>query len=221
MEPGTTKPLDELNSDPDLSLTLDQAREKLRALLLDAESNAWEIGHLLNTIEDRVLVWRAGYRITRKWLQAEVPEAKGKTSTLYRYANVAGQYTKAHVQRWGIAKLYCLMLHEGEACDVRPRGDPAEREIQLLQQDGSLVVKKFRGCSCRELRLSSQRRKGPTESEPGTVPESEDLAPAQDSAAASAQSMDFLREQLARAARRTRRLFWPFTRAGAERSDKR
>ena len=219
MEPETSIP-PELNSDPDASLTLDQAREKLRALLLDAERNAWEIGHLLNTIENRLLVWRAGYRITKKWLQAAVPEAKGKTSTLYRYANVASQYTKAHVQRWGIAKLYCLMLHDGETCDVRLRGDPAEREIQLFQQDGSILLKKFRDCSCRELRLSSRRRKGPTEPEPDILHEGEGLICPQDPAVASAQSMDFLREQLASAARRSQSLFWPFTRARAERSDK-
>ena len=37
------------------SLTLEQAKEKLERLLAEAESNAWEIGDLLNTVEKQGL----------------------------------------------------------------------------------------------------------------------------------------------------------------------
>ena len=77
------------DTDCNATLTLDQAKEKLRRLLSEGESNAWEIGDLLNAIENRALARSAGYRRTRTWLEAEIPEVEGKTTLLYRYANIA------------------------------------------------------------------------------------------------------------------------------------
>ena len=164
--------LPQQNTDPYLSLTLEQARERIRTLLSDGESNAWDIGDLLNAVEKRGLARSGGYGKTRRWLAAEVPEAEGKTAALYRYANVASHYGKEHVELWGVSKLECLTVHERQIMGHAVAGDPSEREVQLLQEDGSALAKKFRDCSYRELRRSNQLRKkaakgqaakGPTE----------------------------------------------------------
>ncbi len=154
-----TVALTQQNTDPNPSLTLEQARQRIRTLLSHGESNAWDIGDLLNTIEKRGLARSAGYGKTRRWLEIEVPEVEGKTSALYRYANVASHFTKEHVELWGVSKLDFLTTHDRETLGHAVAGDPGEREVQLLQQDGSTLVKKFRDCSCRELRLSNQLRK--------------------------------------------------------------
>jgi hypothetical protein len=214
MAQETPIPLAEEHRDPDASLTLESARERLRLLLPGGERNAWEIGHLLNTIEKSGLVGTKGYKKTKSWLGAEVPEAKAKVSTLYRYANVAGQYSQADVDRWGTAKLYCLMIHEGETHEATQRGDTAEREVQLRQADGSILVKKFRNCSCQELRLSQRRKTSPAGSESGKVQACEEPVHSQAPAAKSTQSIGFFRAQIAKVALRTRKLLWPFTRAG-------
>jgi hypothetical protein len=114
---------------------------------------------LLNTIVKRGLARKAGYRGTRTWLLAKVPEAEGKDTALYRYAHVAAGYTKEQVELWGVNKLDALSIHD---YTIRRRGDsqdPGEREIQLLQADGSTLTKKFRDCTCRELQLSNQLRR--------------------------------------------------------------
>jgi hypothetical protein len=58
MEPVITVASKPQNIDPYESLTLDQARERIRMLLSNEESNAWDIGDLLNAIE-RGGGWRA------------------------------------------------------------------------------------------------------------------------------------------------------------------
>ncbi len=98
--------------------TLEQARERMIRLLSEAESNSWEIGDLLNQVENQGLARRKGYGKTRTWLEAEVPGAAGKTTTLYRYAAVAAVYTKQHVELWGISKLELLMAHDQDVLAI-------------------------------------------------------------------------------------------------------
>ncbi len=159
MEQVTTVPLMQQDTDRYPSLTLEEARERIRRLLSNEESNAWDIGDLLNTIEKRGLARTKGFGKTSKWLQAEVPESYGKLSSLYRYADVASNYRKDHVGLWGMSKLAYLSIHDRQTLGEVPSGEPGEREVQLLQEDGSTLAKNFRECTCEELRLSNQRRK--------------------------------------------------------------
>ena len=193
------------NQGAEMTLTLEHARERLRFLLAGGERNAWEIGDLLNKIEKSGLVQEAAYKRTRTWLEANVPEAKDKVSSLYRYAHVAVRYSQADVDEWGVAKLYCLMIHDGETRDLVRRGDPAEREVQLVQANGSLLVKKFRDCTCRDLRLSQRYKTAPSEGE---------ASPLQSLEVVSAQSIEFLKDQMANVTRQSRNLLWPFMHAG-------
>jgi len=150
-------------------LTLKKARERMIQLLSEAESNAWEIGDLLNQVEKQGLARSEGYGKTRNWLQKDVPGAAEKTSTLYRYAEVAAAYTKQHVAQWGISKLQLLIAHDRDVVGHTNPEDPANREIQLNQPDGSKVTKKFQDCNLRELRQSTQiRRSGKTPGKEGT-----------------------------------------------------
>jgi hypothetical protein len=60
MEQVTTIPLSQQDVSTNPSLSLEQARETMVGLLSEAESNAWEIGDLLNTIENLGLARRSG-----------------------------------------------------------------------------------------------------------------------------------------------------------------
>src|SRR5262249_41947665 len=79
--------------------------------------------------------------------------------TLYRYAVVAAVYTKQHVELWGISKLELLLAHDRAVLGHTNPEDPANREIQLVQPDGSTVMRKFHDCSWRELQESNRARR--------------------------------------------------------------
>ena len=150
-------------------LTLKKARERMIQLLSEAESNAWEIGDLLNQVEKQGLARSEGYGKTRSWLEKDVPGAAEKTSTLYRYAEVAAVYTKQQVAQWGMSKLQLLIAHDRDVLGRTNSEDPANREIQLHQPDGSIVTKKFRDCPWQSLRQSTQiRRSGKAPGKKGT-----------------------------------------------------
>jgi hypothetical protein len=159
MEQVTNISLAQQNVDPNDPLTLEQAKERIRALLANIESNAWDLGDVLNKIERRGLAFSNGYGQTRSWLEAEIPETKGMTTSLYAYANVASRFTKKDVAAWGMTKLGYLYNYDREVVGRPVEGDPAERELQLVQEDGSTLTKKFRDCTSRDMRRSNQRRK--------------------------------------------------------------
>jgi hypothetical protein len=177
MEQVTAIPLVQHEAGPKTSFTLQQAKEDLRSLIRDEEANAWEIGNLLNRIEKSGLVQTEGYGQTKSWVDAEVPEAQGKTTTLYRYAYLASHYTKEQVRLWGISRLEYLMAHDQETVGHVVAEDPGEREIELVQQGGSKLTKKFRECTANELRFSNQRRKStkgqPKSAAPAAAPDAE------------------------------------------------
>jgi len=97
------------------------------------------------------------------------------------------------------------MIHDVETRDLVRRGDPTEREVQLVQADGSLLVKKFRDCTCRQLRLSQRYKTTPSEVEAAS-PRSDEIV--------LGQSIEFLKDQVAKVARESRKLLWPFRHAG-------
>ena len=140
-------------------LTLKEAEERLRALLAEYEANAWEIGDLLNRVEREGLARREGYGMTRSWLEKALPETQGMTTVLYRYAHVAAVYSKQQVHKWRVSKLELLMAHDREVHGQYLREDPVDREVQLLQPDGSTVVKKFHDCKYREMQQSLRQRR--------------------------------------------------------------
>ncbi len=147
--------------DPNDPLTLEEAEQRLNALLSQAELNAWDVGDLLNKVERRGLA-RATFGKTTSWVTQRIPAAEGKLSTLYRYASVAATYTKEEVDKWGMAKLECLITHDVQTHGEAVPGDPTDREIQVVQEDGSTVARKFTECTCRELTQSAQARRKAT-----------------------------------------------------------
>jgi hypothetical protein len=158
MEQVTTISLAQQNLDPNDPLTLEQAKERIRALLANIESNAWDLGDVLNKIERRGLAFSNGYGKTRSWLEAELPETKGM-NTLYVYANVAGRFTKKDVAAWGMTKLGYLYSYDRQVVGRPVEGDPGEREVELVQEDGSTQTKRFRDCTARDFVRSNQLRK--------------------------------------------------------------
>ncbi len=159
MEQVTTISLAQQNVDPNDPLTLDQAKERIRALLANIESNAWDLGDVLNKIEKRGLALSNGYGQTRPWLETEIPETKGMTTSLYDYAHVASRFTKKDVAAWGMTKLRHLYVYDRQVLGRPVEGDPGEREVELVQEDGSRQTKKFRDCTTRDMRRSNQLRK--------------------------------------------------------------
>jgi len=158
MEQVTNISLAQQSVDLNDPLTLEQAKERIRALLANIESNAWDLGDVLNKMERRGLAFSAGFGKTRAWLEAEIPETKGM-NTLYAYANVASRFTKKDVAAWGMTKLSYLYNYDREVVGRPIEGDPGDREVDLLQEDGSTKTKKLRDCTTREMRRSNQRRK--------------------------------------------------------------
>src|ERR1700687_856091 len=140
------------------ALRLEEAAQRIRTLLLD-ESNAWELGQLLNTIVRSGLPRKAGWGRTRRWLMANVPEAHGRDTTLYRYAHIAAEYTKEQVELWGVRKLDALSHHDHARLREPDPRELSKREIELIQADGSTPTKKFGDCHCRELQLSNRLRR--------------------------------------------------------------
>lgn len=140
------------------ALRLEEAAQRIRTLLLD-ESNAWELGQLLNTIVRSDLPRKAGWRRTRRWLMANVPEAHGRDTTLYRYAHIAAEYTKEQVELWGVRKLDALSNHDHATLREPDPRELSKREIELIKADGSTLTKKFSDCTCRELQLSNRLRR--------------------------------------------------------------
>ena len=159
MEQVTTISLAQQNVDPNDPLTLEQAKERIRALLTNIQSNAWDLGDVLNKMEKRGLALSNGYGKTRAWLEAEIPETKEMTSSLYVYANVASRFTKKDVADWGMTRLAYLYNYDREVVGRPVEGDPGEREVELVQEDGSRQTKKLRDCTTRDMRRSNQRRK--------------------------------------------------------------
>jgi len=158
MEQVNTISLAQQDVDPNDPLTLEQAKERIRALLTNIESNAWDLGDVLNKIERRGLAHSNGYGKTRSWLEAELPETKGM-NTLYVYANVAGRFTKKDVAAWGMTKLGYLYSYDRQVVGRPVEGDPGERDVELVQEDGSRQTKKFRDCTTRDFVRSNQLRK--------------------------------------------------------------
>jgi hypothetical protein len=140
------------------ALRLEEAAQRIRTLLLD-ESNAWELGQLLNTIVRSDLPRKAGWRRTRRWLMANVPAAHGRDTTLYRYAHIAAEYTKEQVELWGVRKLDALSNHDHATLREPDPRELSKREIELIKADGSTLTKKFSDCTCRELQLSNRLRR--------------------------------------------------------------
>ncbi len=165
MEEVAVVSLAQPETDPNSSLTreqaalrLEEAAQRIRTLLPD-ESNAWELGRLLNTIVKSDLPRKAGWGRTRRWLMANVPEARGRDTTLYRYAHVAAEYTKEQVELWGVRKLDALSDHDHATLREPDPRELSKREIELIKADGSTLTKKFSDCTCRELQLSNQLRR--------------------------------------------------------------
>jgi len=176
---STVQPVQEVGPKP--PFTLKQAREELRSLLRAGEENAWDIGDLLNRIERSGLVQAEGFGKTKSWLDSEVPEAHGKTSTLYRYAYVASHYTKEDVRLWGIARLEYLMVHDQETLGKALAETPAQREIELALPGDLKRTKKFCECTANELRFSNHLRKQKKSNSPkkaiAVAPASDDPSP--------------------------------------------
>lgn len=159
MEQVTNISMAQQDADPNDPLTLDQAKKRIRALLANIESNAWDLGDVLNKIEKRGLALSNGYGQTRGWLETEIPETKEMTTSLYDYAKVASRFTKKDVAAWGMTNLGYLYMYDRQVVGRPVEGDPGERELELVQEDGSTLTKKFRDCTTRDMRRSNQRRK--------------------------------------------------------------
>jgi hypothetical protein len=158
MEQVNTISVAQQDVDPNDPLTLEQAKERIRALLTNIESNGWDIGDVLNKMENRGLAFSAGFGKTRTWLEIELPETRAM-NTLYLYASVASRFTKKDVAAWGMTKLGYLYTYDRQVVGRAVEGDPGEREVELVQEDGSTQTKKFRDCTTRDFVRSNQLRK--------------------------------------------------------------
>ena len=140
------------NSDP-----LNEKLQLIRQLLLkDKPLDVWEIGNAVNQI--RPLVRQRGFRSTRKFLKQEL--GSYKEQTLYRYARVARHFSKETIHEFRLHKLQVLITYQRRV-DGRVT-TPHGYQVQVPQEDGSVIAKKFKDCHLREMtRSSAHRRKTP------------------------------------------------------------
>src|SRR5262244_3862697 len=129
--------------------TLEEALDKIRALYKQEQAAKWGQGDQVNQVEEAHLAVKKGYQEARQWVEKELPEMDYKT--LYRHASVAKYFSEEHTARWGVSKLQTLITLHDLKHRSEPVGDPADLEVQVPRADGSMVAKKFRDCSWREL----------------------------------------------------------------------
>jgi len=137
--------------------TLEEALDKIRALYKQEQAAKWGQGDQVNQVEEAHLAVKKGYQEARQWVEKELPEMDYKT--LYRHASVAKYFSEEHTARWGVSKLQTLITLHDLKHRSQPVGDPADLEVQVPRADGSMVAKKFRDCSWRELQSATKQRK--------------------------------------------------------------
>jgi len=137
--------------------TLEEALDNIRALYKQEQAAKWGQGDQVNQVEEAHLALKRGYQEAREWAKKELPDMDDKT--LYKHASVAKYFTEEHSRRWGVSKLQTLItIHDLKRREERV-GDPGELEVQVPRPDGSVVAKKFRDCSARELQSATRHQK--------------------------------------------------------------
>jgi len=137
--------------------TLEEALDKIRDLYRQEQAAKWGQGEQVNLVEDTHLALRKGYRQARECLKQELPDLQ--TSTLYSYAFVAKHFDQEHTKKWGVSKLQKLIALHNKGGDVGLLGDPADLEVHVPRENGSLVAKKFSDCTMGDLRSAAKHRK--------------------------------------------------------------
>jgi len=137
--------------------TLEEALDKIRALYKQEQAAKWGQGKQVNEVDEAHLALKKGYKETREWAQKELPDMDDKT--LYAHASVAKYFNEEHSTRWGVSKLQKLITLHDLKHRSEPVGDPGDLEVEVPRPGGSVVAKKFRDCSWRELQSATRRRK--------------------------------------------------------------
>jgi hypothetical protein len=137
--------------------TLEEALDKIRDLYRQEQAAKWGQGEQVNLVEDTHLALKKGYKVARECLKQELPDLQ--TSTLYTYAFVAKHFSQEHTKRYGVSKLQKVIALHNKGGGVGLLGDPADLEVHVPREDGSLVAKKFSDCTLRELQSATKHRK--------------------------------------------------------------
>jgi hypothetical protein len=140
-----------------VSKTLEEVLDNIRELYTQEQVAKCRQGEQVNLVEDAHLALREGYKKARECLKEQRPDLQ--TSTLYRHAFVAKHYSREDRKRWGVAKLQALAGIQTRAHGKPLPGDPADHEIHITREDGSVVAKKFSDCTWRELQSAARRQK--------------------------------------------------------------
>ncbi len=136
--------------------TLKEALDKIRDLYGQEQAAKWGQGDQVNRVEDIHLALRKGHKEARECLKRELPDLK--PATLYAHALVAKHVSQEHTKRWGVAKLQRLITLYNKGGKVESLGDPADLEVHVPREDGSIVAKKFSDCSMRDLLSANKHR---------------------------------------------------------------
>ncbi len=137
--------------------TLEEALNKIRELYRQEQAAKWGQGDQVNLIEDAHLAFTKGYKEARECLKRELPDLQ--ISMLYTHAFVAKHFSQEDTKKWGVSKLQKLIALHNKGGGVGLLGDPADLEVHVPREDGSLVAKKFRDCTTRELQSAARHRK--------------------------------------------------------------
>jgi hypothetical protein len=143
-----------------LTLTLEQVRDAIHAHLKEGNAGHYNIGRLYNYVVDNKLAEQKKYESAQVYFNQHIQEIS--QSTLTRYGAVAREFTEEACRTHGVMKLYTLRAYAKEA-DIQPTvGNPGLTPIDVPQEGGAVVQKRFAECSLEELRQAAKHKRKPS-----------------------------------------------------------
>jgi len=144
--------------------TLEQLRTELLGLMSQENTNHHRMGEIYNSIVEKKLAEKAGYKDARDYLSKHLADLS--QATLTRYGAVAAAFSEPVARRFGVTCLNLLLGYK-EAADVEVnREEPGPTPIEVPDEKGHVTTKPFSACSVEELRQALQRKRKPASSKP-------------------------------------------------------
>jgi hypothetical protein len=144
--------------------TLEQARDELKGLMAQEQTNHHRMGQLYNYIVENKLAEKAGFKDAREFLSQHLADLS--QSALSMYGAVAAAFSEPVTRRFGVTCLYLLLIYK-EAADleVNPE-EPGDALIEVPEETGQVTPQPFGACSVEQMRKALQRKRKPASSKP-------------------------------------------------------
>ena len=166
--PEVSRPIRRMKKDPAAQVELEKEQVNILKSYGQSQAECWTIGKSYNRIVDEKLAERSGFRTARHYFAAKL--AVIRQSTLGAYGRVARAFSQNIAVRYGMSKLYLLLIW----CKLRRvdaiEADPGSMVIEVPREDGTTRPKPFAQVSAEELRQAIKHSRGT-----GTTPDFPEL----------------------------------------------